>query len=111
MILKQGEIILLKYPFTDLEGSKVRPALIISQDKFNKKGNDVIAIPLTTIIKEEPYSILITQNDLTNGKLIKPSRIRIDKIFTVDKNLILMKIGKINSKILNKIKKEIYKII
>ncbi len=38
--MKRGTIILTPFPFTDLHGSKVRPALIISNDK--RKGEDLI---------------------------------------------------------------------
>jgi len=110
MRVQQKEIVLLPYPFSDLEGTKVRPALIVSNNFFNKKSDDCIMIPLTTLIKDEPYSIIITQKDLSSGKLLKPSRIRADKIFTVEKNLIIMKIGIINNKILDKIKLEIGKL-
>ena len=57
MNAKQKEIVLLPYPFSNLKETKVRPALIISNDFFNKKSDDCIMVPLTTIIKEEPYSV------------------------------------------------------
>jgi len=47
---------------------------------------------------------------LSKGKLLKPSRIRVDKIFTVDKSLIVMSIGFVNDDIFDKIKKELSKI-
>lgn len=110
MQVNQRELVLLPYPFSDLEGTKVRPALVISNDIFNKKSADCIMVPLTTIIKEEPYSIVINQEDLSEGKLLKSSRIRVDKIFCVEKDLIIMRIGKINEDTFNIIKKEIMKI-
>jgi len=109
MDAKQKEIVLLPYPFSDLEGTKVRPAIIVSNDSFNKKSADCIMVPLTTVIKDEPYSIVINQQDLVSGKLLKPSRIRADKIFAVEKNIIIMKIGVINNLIFEKIKQEIFK--
>jgi len=110
MIVKQRDLVLLSYPFTDQEGSKVRPAVIVSNENFNKKCQDYIMVPLTTIIKNKPFSLLIDQEDLESGKLLKKSRIRIDKIFTIRKNLIIMQIGKINDKTFNRIKIEISKI-
>lgn len=110
MNLKQKEIVLLPYPFTNLEGTKVRPAIVISNNSFNRKSDDCIMVPLTTVIKDEPYSILINQEDLSNGKLIRPSRIRMDKIFTVEKRLVIMRIGILNDKTFSKIKGEISKI-
>ena len=85
MIVNQKDIVLLSYPFSNLEGSKIRPAIVVSNDVFNKKSADCIAIPLTAIIKDEPYSIIINQEDLSSGKLIKQSRARADKIFAVEK--------------------------
>ena len=93
MNLKQRDIVLLPYPFTDLIRKKVRPAIIISNDEYNKKSIDHIMLPLTSILRKDPFSITINQRNLSDGKLIKTSRIKIDKIFTIEKKLILTKIG------------------
>ena len=107
MIINQKEIVLLPFPFSDLEGTRVRPALVVSNNELNKKSEDCIMVPLTTVIKDEPYSVVINQEDLSSGKLLKSSRIRTDKIFSVKKDLVNMKIGIINDDILEKVKKEI----
>ncbi|MBU0958484.1 MAG: type II toxin-antitoxin system PemK/MazF family toxin [Nanoarchaeota archaeon] len=110
MVFNQKELVLLPYPFTDQKGSKVRPAVIISNNQFNVRCEDCVMVPLTTIIKTEPYSFVIQQKDLEKGNLLKSSRVRIDKLFTVNKSLILMKIGKINDKTFLKIKNEVFRI-
>lgn len=109
MIISQKEIVLLPFPFSNLEGTRVRPALVVSNDNLNKKSEDCIMVPLTTVIKDEPYSVIINQEDLSSGKLLKSSRIRTDKIFSIKKDLITMKIGIINNNILEKVKFEIKK--
>ncbi len=109
MRVNQKELVLLSVPFSDLRSTKVRPAIVVSNESFNKKSADCIMVPLTTIIKDEPYSIIINQQDIASGELLKPSRIRADKIFVVEKNLITMKIGTINDKTFEKIKAEILK--
>jgi len=110
MIFQQKELVLLPYPFSDQGGSKVRPAIIVSNDNFNKRCEDCVMVPLTTVIKDEPFSLVINQDSLESGKLLKQSRVRIDKLFTIKKSLIMMKIGKINEKTLDKIKFEIIKV-
>ncbi len=110
MIFQQKELVLLPYPFSDQGGSKVRPAIIVSNDNFNKRCEDCVLVPLTTVIKDEPFSLMLNQDNLESGKLLKQSRIRIDKIFTIRKGLIIMKIGKINDKTIEKIKFEISKV-
>ena len=109
MVVNQRDLVLLQYPFSDLKSSKLRPALIVSNDSFNKKSSDCIMVPLTTVIKDEPYSIMIDKQDLSSGKLLKLSRIRVDKIFSIDKGLISMKIGIIQEKTFKKVKEEIGK--
>ena len=37
MKVKQRDIILIKFPFSDLSGAKVRPALVISNNQYNQK--------------------------------------------------------------------------
>ena len=107
----QRSLILIPYPFSDSNLHKVRPALIVSNNEFNRHGDDVVAIPLTSVIKQELFSVLITQSNLQEGKLIKESRARADKIFSVSKNRIIMKIGEVNKESFDKIKKEILKIL
>lgn len=102
--MKQRDIVLLPFPFTDLENSKVRPALIVSNDSFNKRSDDCIMVPLTTVIQDNPYSIIIDQEDMGSGKLLRPSMIRIDKVFTVEKKLAVMKIGSLNNMTFKKVR-------
>jgi len=109
MQINQKEVVLLPYPFSNFEGMKVRPALVVSNESFNKKSADCIMVPLTTVIKDEPYSVIIDNNDMDSGELIKQSRIRTNKIFSVEKNLVTMKIGIIKDKTFEKIKAEIFK--
>ena len=109
MQINQKEVVLLPYPFSNFEGIKVRPALIVSNESFNKKSADCIMVPLTTVVKDEPYSIILNDEDMDSGKLVKQSRIRADKIFSVEKSLVTMKIGIIKDKTFEKIKAEIFK--
>lgn len=41
----QNEIVLVRYPFTDLSGSKVRPAIVVHALHVSQ---DVIIVPLTS---------------------------------------------------------------
>ena len=73
MIFQQKELVLLPYPFSSQGGSKVRPAIIVSNDNFNKRCEDCVMVPVTTVIKDEPFSLIITQDNLESGKLLKQS--------------------------------------
>lgn len=95
MIL-QRDIVLLAFPFSDLRQSKVRPAIILSNDKYNKRTKDIIVVPLTSRPRQTSYDMLITNENLDRGNLIADSRAKVDKIFNVERKLVKMKIGRID---------------
>jgi len=104
MNLKQRDIVLLPFPFSDLRQRKVRPALVFSQDTYNKQSVDCIMLPLTSVIKKDKYSVIIEQVDLEKGDLIKTSRVKIDKIFSIEKKRAIKNIGRLSKKTFRKIK-------
>ena len=77
---------------------------------MNNSSDDCILLPLTSVIKNVPYSILITKKDLLSGNLLKDSRIRADKIFTLEKNKIFNKIGILNDNIFKKVYQKILRL-
>ncbi len=108
---KQGEIILVPVPFTSLKEAKQRPALIISNDAYNNKVEDIVICGITSNIKDEPYSIMLEQKDMAEGKIHFLSRIKADKLFTIHKSIIKRKLGRTNTTILNRTKEEVRKLI
>ena len=111
MQVKQKDIVLISFPFSNQNGSKVRPGLVISNNNFNKYSNDCLIIPMTTVLKDVKYSFEIDTENLDSGKLIKKSRIRVDKITPIEKSLIKMKIATANNEILDKIKNIVIEMI
>lgn len=107
----QRDLVLLSFPFSDFKSSKVRPVVVVSNDSYNIKSRDVIVVPVTTSLTLKEYSVLLTNADLESGKLIKDSKIKADRILSISKNLIRMKIGKVKKEILEKIKNELLKLI
>jgi mRNA interferase MazF len=103
MYLKQRSIVLLSFPFTDLSSSKVRPVIVISNERYNRDSEDFIAVPLTSNLREHEYSILVTQKDLETGKLILDSMARIDRVSSISKNLVRMNIGSVKTHVHKKI--------
>ena len=79
----RGDIVVINFPFSDLTGSKRRPALVVS----DLEGDDIILCQITSRAKTDKYSIRIEANDLINGNLPVESFVRPNKIFTADKKL------------------------
>jgi|SRR3989338_10600542 len=102
--MNQKDLVLVPFPFSNQKEGKIRPAIIISNNRYNNKNPDRIAVAVTSVIKTEPYSLFFTQDDLEGGHLLRPSRIRVDKIFTIEKSLIQHKVGTITDQKLTEIK-------
>jgi len=94
---KQGDIILIPFPFTNLSTLKQRPAFVISSDTYNKTHADIIICAITSHIpiKIEPFDYRMTSDDTLNSGLLKESLIKLDKIVTIDKRLVRKKLGKL----------------
>ena len=52
---------------------------------------------ITSNIQDLPTSVLIEQSDMKSGILKSVSQIRIDKIYSINKELIVKSFGEINS--------------
>lgn len=94
MNYQQWELVFIKFPFTDLSDYKLRPALVISNQWYNKKDN----VLLVWVFGNEgikDFSVPITSDDLQSWKMLKPSFFRLQNVFSLDKKLIEKKIWKV----------------
>ena len=85
--MKKGTIILIPFPFTDFSGMKTRPALILATDIYDV----TVAYITSKIIKQEENDLEILPSE-TNGLRID-SIIKLNKLATIDKGLILGELG------------------
>lgn len=108
---KQGEILIVPFPFSNLNSIKQRPVLVLSKNNYNRMSNDIIVCGITSNLKDNKYSVIIDNDCLLNGKIPLKSRIKVDKLFTLEKKLVKKKIGLVNVDILTRVKKEIEKLI
>lgn len=110
---KRGDVVLLPFPFTDLTSSKQRPALIISEDDFNRDGVDVVVCAITSQNPDEAseYELSLKEKEIKNAGLPKPSKVKCGKIVTLDSRLIKKKLGNISKPCLESVTGIINKII
>lgn len=89
---KKGTVVLVPFPFTDLSGNKVRPALIASQ---SVSGDDIVVLFITSVKgKSELFDVSLASSK-TNGLKVS-SRIKCAKIATLDKKIVLGELGAIS---------------
>ncbi len=102
--VKQREIILINFPFSDLTGTKVRPALVISNNNYNQTNLDAVVLAITSNLSLNPYKIIIESQDLERGSLPVKSAIRVDKPFSILQSKVLKIQAKVTPEILQEVK-------
>ncbi|MEK6934393.1 MAG: type II toxin-antitoxin system PemK/MazF family toxin [Nanoarchaeota archaeon] len=110
-MFEQGEILIVPFPFSDLSSIKQRPVLILSKSGYNKNTEDIITCGITSHLKDSKYSVLIENKDLESGEIPTTSRIKVDKLFTIEKGIVKKRIGKVNRKIIEEVKKEFIRLV
>jgi mRNA interferase MazF len=102
---KQGEIVLVPVPFTDLSSQKRRPVIIISNETYNQTATDIVVVAMTSRLLKNTFGFTITNEDMENGRLNRPSQVRVDKIYTRSQTIIVKKFGQVNGNVLTQIRK------
>lgn len=105
----QGDIVVVKFPFTDGSEFKKRPAMVISNRIVNQKGEYLI-VQITSKLNNDGFSILINDDDCLKPLPLK-SYIRPHKIFTVHQDIILSKISSVKPVLNQKVSDIIYRFI
>jgi mRNA interferase MazF len=101
--MNQQDLVWVKLPFSDLRQSKVRPALVVSNNGYNKSSLDVVVCAVTSKLKESKYGVPIDNKDLSRGILPIKSRVRADKILQIEKDLVIRPFAKLENKIFDKV--------
>jgi mRNA interferase MazF len=92
----KGKIVAIPFPFTDLKGAKVRPALVIYE------GNEDVIVAFISSKMPAEFSnihVLLTK-DMPGFRLSglkRDSVIQLNKLATIDKSLIEGEFGEIDS--------------
>jgi mRNA interferase MazF len=101
---KFGDIVIISFPFAESGITKKRPALVI----LDSGDNDIVAARITSQASEDNNSYNI--NDWKKAGLLLPSFVKLDKIATLNKNLIFTKLKNLSDQDFNGIKKTFNKI-
>ena len=103
----RGDIVVIPFPFSDLSGSKKRPAIVLA----DLKGDDIILCQITSNQTKDSYAISIKDSDFEMGNLAVSSNIRPNRIFTADKNIIIKKAASLNEAAVNRVIQKIISIL
>ncbi len=94
----KGDVVVIPFPFSDLSGSKRRPAFVLA----DLPGDDVILCQVTSQPSKDNLSVPLLISDFSSGALPVNSNIRPAKVFTADKNIIVKKVGTVKDHVSTK---------
>ncbi len=95
--MSKGTIVLVPFPFTDLSGNKVRPCVILYQQK---KGEDCVVLFLSSVVPSRIGLLDIKVRATVENGLKRDSLLKVEKIATLQKKVILGKIGMLEPSII-----------
>lgn len=104
--MKCGDICLVQYPFTDGSAAKLRPVLIVSDDRFHG-GEDIVVVPISsTPLKHERWCVLL---DLSSPHFVGtglkyPSAIKCTKPLTIARRLFQRKLGRLPPSVMEEVR-------
>jgi mRNA interferase MazF len=103
----KGDVVVIPFPFSDLSGSKKRPALVLA----DLPGDDILLCQITSQQTRDRFSVPLHNTDFESGQLPVASFIRSTRIFTGDKTIIVRKAGTVKTTVINKVVQTIVDII
>ena len=102
--MRKGKVILIPFPFTDLSGHKVRPAVVLHN---NIRGDDCIVCFISSKQNERIGSFDIKVNANADNGLKVNSVIKTSKIATLEKKIALGEIGTLDKNTIKEIDRKL----
>jgi mRNA interferase MazF len=84
-----GKVVLIRFPFSDLSNSKLRPAVVLA----NADRGDWVLCQITSNPYGDRRCISLTRDSFSEGTLQIASFARPEKLFTANGSLIISEVG------------------
>jgi mRNA interferase MazF len=95
----RGEVVLVDFPFSGGGRSKVRPALVVQNDRDNRRLKNTIIAMITSRIERagEPSQLLIRAASAEGRQagLLMDSIVNFANLFTIEQRKILRSLGRL----------------
>jgi len=94
-----GEVVFVRFPFSDLSGQKLRPALLLA----DAGRGDFVLCQITSQQHADEHAIKLGADDFSKGSLIKVSYIRSAKLFTANARIIEKTAGRVKPEVIQRV--------
>lgn len=103
----KGDVVVLPFPFTDLTTAKRRPAFVLA----SISGDDIILCQISSKMIKDQYALPIEDAHFAEGSSKQVSNVRPNRLFTADSNIILYKVGSLQTEKTDEIIEKVIKIL
>jgi mRNA-degrading endonuclease toxin of MazEF toxin-antitoxin module len=94
--LARGDVVLTRFPFTDLTGASLRPALVVSQGQI---GQDIVLVAISSVVRgavaPTDHTVETSHPEFALTGLRVTSVIRTHKLAAVERLVIVRRLGHI----------------
>jgi len=84
-----GSVVLVRFPFSDLSSSKLRPAVVLAA----VDRDDWILCQITSNPYSDHHAVEIADSDFVSGGLMRTSYVRPGKIFSANTTVMYRSVG------------------
>ena len=111
MTINRGDVVLVDFPFAGGGGSKVRPALVVQNDRDNHRLANAIVAMITsrTGRAAEPTQTLVEVGtpDGSRTGLLMDSVVNCANLFTVDRRRLVRVIGSLPPSLMSRVERSL----
>ncbi|HOU32432.1 MAG TPA: type II toxin-antitoxin system PemK/MazF family toxin [Synergistaceae bacterium] len=102
-----GSVVLVPFPFSDLSGSKKRPALLLA----DVGRGDWVCLQITSNAYGDCTAILLKDEECAEGFLARTSTIRPGKLFTAHESLFIRCVARIADSKMDEVRQTVLTLI
>lgn len=105
--MKRGTVVLVRFPFSDLTSSKLRPAVILAE----VGRGDYVLVQVTSNPYGDSMAVELTDDSFESGSLLRTSYARPGKLFTANESLVERSVGELSSAAIEKLTSAVGRIL
>ena len=98
MVLSFGDVLLVPFPFTDQQGSKQRPAVVVSSSTYSANRPDVLIMAITSVLRSPGAALSFGEAVLADWQSAGPIKPSVFKpVFTtIEQRLVIKRLGAVS---------------
>lgn len=107
MKVSRGDVVLVDFPFASGAAQKLRPAVVVQNDSYNRRLATTILAPITSNTRHSSEATQVavdpaTADGMQTG-LLKSSAIKCENLATVESQLVRRKIGSLTTPLMSQL--------